>query len=134
MRKNMSVILYTADDDNRECRHLEAVLEPVVPKQLLEVITKFEDLSGRIRRLPRDIDVAILSVQDDYQLTALLSLADYLDSIWIILILPHRDHGMMSRGHLLHPRFVAFRGGDYSDITAVLSKNLQNKSWSRYLP
>lgn len=124
--KNMCVVLYSDYDDKWEFKHLKAVLKTVVPTRQLEVFTAFEGFSTRIRRLPKDIDVAVLSVRNDHQLAALLTLRDYLDSVRIILILAVRNADMVSKGHLLHPRFLAFYDGDLSDIAAVLSKMLRN--------
>jgi hypothetical protein len=33
---------------------------------------------------------------------------------------------MLSKGHQLHPRFMAHNNGDISNIAAVLTKMLQN--------
>jgi hypothetical protein len=122
----MSVVLFSGGDDKRECNEIAAVLEPVASKRSLEVFTNFEDFSVRIRRLPGDIDVAVLSVRNDYQLTALLSLSEYLFSTRIILILPEGSDCLLSKGHLLHPRFLTHSSGDFSDVAAVLSKMLRN--------
>jgi hypothetical protein len=124
----MGVVLFPYGDGKSECSRLQEVLKPVVAKRPLEVFTKFEDFALRVRRFPINIDVAVLSVQNDYQLTALLSLADYLDSVRIILILPYRSHHLTGKGHLLYPRFVTFNDDNYSDVAAVLSKMLRNKS------
>lgn len=129
----MCVILFSDDVDKSENSRLQEALKPVVAEQSLEVFTKFEEFTDRIRRLPRDIDVAVLSVQNDYQLAALLSLGEYLDSVRIILILPDRNHHMVSKGHLLHPRFVTFNDDNYADVAAVLSKMLRNNNSSQVL-
>lgn len=122
----MCVVLFSYGDDKSECSRLQAVLKKVVPQHLLEVFTKFEDFSARIRHIPRDIEVAVLSVRNDQNLTALLSLADYLDSIRIILLLPEFESDMIRKGHLLRPRYLAFLNGDYSDVGAVMSKMIKN--------
>lgn len=124
----MSVILFSYGVDKSESSRLQEVLKPVVTERSLEVFKKFEDFSDRIRRLPRDIDVAVLLVQNDKQLIALLSLSEYLDAARIILILHDRDPNMTSKAHLLHPRFLAYIDDDFSDIAAVLSKMLRNEN------
>jgi hypothetical protein len=127
----MSVVLFSNGDDKSDCSRIQAALKSVCAKRSLEVFTKFEDFSLRVRRLPINVDVAVLSVQNDYQLTALLSLADYLDDVQIILIMPDRNGHMLSKGHRLHPRFLTYSNGDFSDIAAVLSKMLRNKKNGR---
>jgi hypothetical protein len=124
----MNVVLYSDGVGNLESSRLQEALKPVVAKQSLEIFSKFEDFLNRVRRLPRDIDVAVLMVKDDKGLTALLSLSDYLDATRIILMLQDRDPGMTSKAHLLHPRFLAYSDDDFSDIAAVLSKMLRNKN------
>lgn len=122
----MCVVIFSYGDDKSECGRLQAALQTMVPQQPLEVFTKFEDFSARIRRLPIEIDVAVLLVQNDHHLTTLLSLEDYLDSIRIILVLPELESDMIRKGHLLRPRYIAFSDGDYSDVAAVMSKMIQN--------
>jgi hypothetical protein len=124
----MSVVLFSESSDQSERKQLEAALKKAAARQLLEVFTKFEDFSARIRRLPIGIDVAVLSIQNDYQLTALLSLSEYLYSVRIILVLPEQNDHMVNKGHLFHPRFVAFKNSDVSNIAAVLSKMIRNAS------
>ena len=114
--------------DKSKSRRLQEVLKPVVARRSLEVYTKIEEFSVRIRRLPQNIDVAVLSVQNDQQLSALLSLSDYLDNARIVLILHDRNDHMISKGHLLHPRFLTFSDENFSDIAAVVAKMLRNEN------
>jgi len=120
--------MFLDSEDKRKCKNLESVLKPVVVERPLEVFTKFEDFAMRIRRLPRDVDVAVLWVRSDRQLTALLYLAEYLEGARIILILNNRDQGMTRKAHLLHPRFLTYIDDDFSNIAAVLSKMLQKNN------
>lgn len=124
----MSVVLFSDGVGNLESSRLQEALEPVAAKQYLEIFTKFEDFSSRVRRFPRDIDVAILMAQNDKRLTALLSLSDYLEATPVILVLYDRDPGLTSKAHLLHPRFLTYFDDDFSNIAAVLSKMLRKKN------
>lgn len=49
-----------------------------------------------------------------------LSAGDLLREVRLILVLPDRKKSTVDRGYDLCPRYVAFSGGDFSDIHAVL--------------
>lgn len=122
----MRVVIYANSDNKMESKRLLKIVGSVVPFKFIEVCGTIEMLSEKIRQLPRNIYLAVLSVQNDVQLSALISSGQYLEPIRIILILPEGNHEMATKAHLLHPRYIAYADGDYSDVAAVLSKMMRN--------
>ncbi len=103
---------------------LQKSIESVVSGQDLEIQRSIKDLSKRLNRFPRNIDLAVLFAASKDQLSELLSLRELLYDVRIILILPDRGRETISKGHLLRPRFLGYADGDLTDVIAVLSKML----------
>ena len=44
----------------------------------------------------------------------------------LILILPDREKGTISKGHLFRPRYLTYADGDFLDVAAVLAKMIDH--------
>lgn len=110
---------------------LRKSIEPVVSCQHLEIQRSIKELSKRLNRFPREIDLAVLFAASKDQLSELLSLRELLNDVRIILILPDRGRETISKGHLLRPRFLSYADGDLTDVIAVLSKMLERLNYEK---
>ena len=118
----MNVVLYASGKNVAVSQRLQKVTESKVSLKHLETIQTFEDLSKRVRRLPRKIDIAVLLAQSNDQLSEFLPLKEFLEDVRIILILPDWKQETITKGHLLCPRYIDDVDGDFSNVGAVLEK------------
>lgn len=88
----------------------------------LEWFYRIDAFSKRIRRLPRDIGIAILFITDESRLAEITALKGFLDSVRIILILPEDNPALRREARHLHPSYVLSPDTDFKDLTAVLEK------------
>ena len=120
-----NIILFANGKRAAVGNRLQKSIESVVSCQHLEIQRSIKDLSERLNRFPREIDLAVLLAASKDQLSELLSLRELLNDVRIILILPDRGRETISQGHLLRPRFLSYADGDLTDVIAVLSKMLE---------
>ncbi len=93
-----------------------------------EWFSRIDAFSARIRRLPRDIEIAVLFIADETRLAEIADLVGFLDSVRLILILPEENAVLRREARLLHPSYVLSPDGDFKDLTAVLDKiQINNK-------
>ncbi|MCP4576931.1 MAG: hypothetical protein GY846_11670 [Deltaproteobacteria bacterium] len=83
--------------------------------------------------------IHILVPENRQQLEELGYMGDLMNDNPIILILPDREPHTVSTGHKLYPRFVSYLDSDFSYVTAVLSRMVENvedekKAWKNKAP
>jgi len=118
----MNVVLFASGKNVAVSKRLQKVTESKVSLNHLETIQTIEDLSKRVRRLPREIDIAVLLAQSNDQLSEFFPLKEFLEDVRIILILPNLERETITKGHLLRPRYIDYVDGDFSNVGAVLEK------------
>lgn len=87
-----------------------------------------DSIEGLVYRLRHDRNyhwIAVVAVSDLEDLSALLSIREWLLDLRIILILPEIDRELTMSGHRLYPRYIAYGDGDLEDVAAVLEKMLR---------
>ena len=119
----MNLLVYAAKS-GEVAQHLQQVIEEIVPKKSIEICRNFNRFSYRLQQPMNGLKIAILLVGNDQDLTDFLSLQDLLSELRILLILPNRDSGMVSKAHALSPRYLAYADGDFEDVNAVLTRML----------
>ena len=126
-----NIILFVNGKCAAAGNRLRKSIESVVSCQHLEIQRSIKDLSKRLNRFPREIDLAVLFAASKDQLSELLSLRELLNDVRIILILPDRGRETISKGHLLRPRFLSYADGDLTDVIAVLSKMIVRLNYEK---
>jgi hypothetical protein len=123
----MKLLLY-AKDKNGAGGRLQRVLELFEKKTEIKVYRTVEDLChGRFQHNGPFIGtIAILLVAEQEELQALLSIRDWIADLRLILILPDREKGTISKGHLFRPRYLTYADGDFLDVAAVLAKMIDH--------
>ena len=121
----MNLLLY-ATETGGIGKHLQSVIEGLVPEDKTEIYRTIDTLSNRLRRPRCDLEVAVLLAATKEDLLVLLSISDLLDDLRVILLLPNREKDTIAKGHTLRPRFLTYADSNFSDVAAVLSKMLQN--------
>jgi hypothetical protein len=109
-------------------RNLQEIVERSGVKTRIHRIRSLAHLIQRLS-LPLNFgsdDITILMPEDRRELENLLTIRHLLGDTRIILVAPDVCEETIARAHLLHPRFLSFVSGDYSNIAAVVSKMLSN--------
>ncbi len=120
----MDLLFYSilCDDAGEKLREK---IEAELPEEKLEIFRSIGALAIRLQEPRVKPDVAVLHASNREELLDLISLAEFLQDIRIILILPDRDPWTVARGHKLRPRFISDRDNDYSEITIILKRLLR---------
>jgi len=126
-----NIILFANGKCAALANRLRKSINSLVSRQHLEIQRNIKNLSKRLNRFPREIDLAVLFAASKDQLSELLSLRELLDDVRIILILPDRGRETISKGHLLRPRFLSYADGDLTDVIAVLNKMLVRLNYEK---
>jgi hypothetical protein len=121
----MELIFYCAGPNGFSSRLLDEIGVLVSGKSLVEC-RNFEELKGSLLKPEYDLFAAILVVSSRHDLLDLLSIAEFLHSVRIILILPDWEQETISIGHALRPRFLTWPAWNSNEVTAVLAKMLRN--------
>lgn len=130
----MNVLLFSGKSAEIGKR-LKAVIETLIPTDLLECHGTVTDLTNRLQsHLPeRDKTIIITNVSDDNELESLVTIRDLLDGTRVILILPDRQTETIRKGLSLYPRFVTYSDSDFVAFITVLNNMLRNLGFSQPL-
>ena len=121
----MNLLLY-ATETGGIGKHIQRVIEGLVPEENTEIFRTIGSLSNRLRQPRCELAIAVLLASSSQDLLDLLSVSDLFDDLRVILLLPNREKDTIAKGHTLRPRFLTYADSNLSDVAAVLSKMLQN--------
>jgi hypothetical protein len=121
----MELLFYCAGPNDFSSRLLDEISILVSGKSLV-VCRSFEELKGSLLKPEYDLFAAILVVSSRHDLLDLLSIAELLHSVRMILILPDWEQETISIGHALRPRFLTWPAWNPNEVIAVLAKMLGN--------
>jgi len=122
----MELIFYSNDRNDFSSGLLDQI-SALVPMESLVVCRNFRQLRRALLKPAYNLFAAILVVSGRQDLLDLISMARFLRSIRIILILPDREPETISKGHALRPRFLTWPAGDSGEVISVLHKMLANE-------
>ena len=129
----MKVLLCINDEVNSVGERLERMVGSVISGGHLRTCRGLEEFSQRLYRRPWEgYGIAVILATNNQELEGFIALRELLDGLSIILILPHRGNGALSKWHCLYPRFVTDADSDFKDVAAVLGKmywNLKDKKY-----
>lgn len=126
----MNLLLYTSGIDDASKRLLE-IATNFAAKGTAEIFYTLDTLTGRLNRPRNNYTVVVLHAATEEELSHVVSLYDFFHDIKLILILPDRKEPTIAKGHKLHPRFLSYADGNFSDIDAVLNKMFENKLYEK---
>jgi hypothetical protein len=124
--ENHITVIYYSRENEPSGERLRRVIEMNVPKNNIAVCRSIEELSQSLRHPALESPIVALLAADRAELSLFSPMADLLQDRRLILILPDNDSQTLSQGHTFRPRFIAFKGGDYGDVSVVLGKMLNN--------
>jgi hypothetical protein len=122
---NMRIIYYSAANEPSGER-LQRVVEMNFPRNDIEACRTIEALSQSLQQPAPDLLIVVLLAASREELSDIMMLRELLLDRRIILVLPDDKPETASRGHMLRPRFITYRNGDYSDVSVVLGRMIKS--------
>lgn len=128
----MSLIVYLPKMDEAGKR-LQCLVGELISQDSIELFYTFHGLDVKLKNFSGNRDIALLLASTRQELDELLARRVLLSSLRVVLIIPDREKETISKGHLLRPRYLSFRDGDFSDVAQVLQKLLNTASSNPHL-
>jgi hypothetical protein len=122
----MGLIVYIPQRDEPG-RKLQRMIGGLTWRDSIEIIYTFKQLEFRLYHLSGNEDIALLLASTRKDLNELITTSSLLNHLRIILILPDEEKETTTKGHLLRPRFLSYKDGNFSDLALVLQK-IKNKN------
>jgi hypothetical protein len=123
----MEVFYYSSSSDEFSAGLLDQAAS-VVPPERIVVRSGFEELRVALLEPAYDFAAGILVVSGERELQDLVSLADLLHSIRVVVVLHGLGGECVSTAHLLKPRFLTWSSADSAEVIAVLGKMLRKSN------
>jgi len=127
----MNILFFADSDDMSLNNYLFNFIKSRTNFSIMETVQTIESLKKRLHRLPKGIDIAVLTARDREQLKELVSMKEFLDGISIILILPDQDRETIAHATKIYPSFISSIDSDFSLVSDVLG-NMLNQKEKRY--
>jgi hypothetical protein len=116
-----SILLYLHPVMNNHT-NLQTLVETTAIQENIIISRRMDQVIKILNQPLSGIVAAIIVAGDEQDLHDLSSLSDKLQRIPFILILPDQEKEMVTKAHSLRPRYLAYAGGDLSDIRYVFKK------------
>lgn len=124
--ENTIKIIYYSETNEPSSERLKRVIEMNFPRNHIEEYRTIEALSQRLEQpIPEQL-IVVLLVASREDLSGIMTLRELLLDRRIILVLPDDEPETASRGHMLRPRFITYREGDYGDVSVVLGRMIKS--------
>ena len=118
----MQIIVY-ASPFAKVSRHLIEIVQKVGKPKALECLHTLESLTTRLRQPLTCFDaLLIVCPANGYELAQMTAISHLLRDLRVIVLLPDREAGTISDGHMLRPRFLSYSDSDLNDVVAVVEK------------
>ncbi len=121
----MQLLYYSSGDDLNSGR-LEAAVHKAVPEGRIELFRTLDDFRERLRMPVEPDSIAVLLASDREELQKMQLLRGLLTEIYVVLVIPDRKKSTIELAHLLLPRFLSRKDGDFSDLKIVLNRMYLN--------
>jgi len=116
-----SILLYSHPIHNASAQ-LQALIETIVLRENIIIARQMDQVTKILSQPLNGVVAAIIVAGSDQELHDLSILQDKLQRIPFILILPDQGKEMVTKAHSLRPRYLAYTGGDLSDVRYVFKK------------
>ena len=117
----MDLLVFTPFKD-QSGRRLQSLVGNLDWEGTIEIFHSLPQMTSRLFHPSGRETIALLLASTSQDLTHLVNLGSLLDNLRLILVLPDGEAETIAQGHRLHPRFLTYRGGDFSDVALVLQK------------
>jgi hypothetical protein len=126
----MNLIFYSREDDESSRQIVEHLRRNVQGENLV-VCRTTSQISKALFQSTYDALAAVLSISDRADLHDVLSIVDILRSVKVILILPDAHGEIMSKAHVLRPRFLVQKDEDFARAVSVIDRMRTGKARDR---
>jgi hypothetical protein len=124
----MNIFIYAARN-NTQGDTLRSLADKQNNADQLVYIENASDIDPTLRLLLKSQDIAILSVTTAKELDTFLNIRSLFQDVKLILVLSRNDPDLITKGHLLRPRFLyVAENNNFSNVSAVLEKMLKGHS------
>jgi hypothetical protein len=117
----VELVFYSPVSGNAEER-LQKVIQSTIPEWKGTIVRTVDDLWQQLLLPKNDLAIALLLPWNRDDIEGLLPKSHLFRNTRIILIAPDRDKETIVAAHLLRPRLLTYRDGDFVDVFTVLSK------------
>lgn len=117
----MVVIIFSSPDREPNKKLLKNIL-PLLSDRQVEIYNSIPKLSRRLRQPLENDMIGLFITASNEELSEIVSINFLLRNMKIVLILPDKSEGTISKGHSLQPRFLGYLEDDFQDVTAVINK------------
>ena len=115
----MNILLY-ADDLLEYGMRLREKIEEVTGARKLVFCQEISRLQELLLRKGEKVRIGILCIRDENDMDRLVAMQNLFDGLFIILILPCIDDGIIAKGHKLKPRFFSYADSEFDEVATVL--------------
>ncbi len=122
----MNILFYTAGNPEIGARFRQS-LEHMETLEHVTDCWNYHDLRMHFEKLAPLPEAVVLYAATSDELESFLAFRPRLDDVFFILVLPDDREETIAKGHLLRPRFVAYKDDDFSRITAVLEQLIKRQ-------
>lgn len=117
----MKVVLYSVAPPELT-KTIRGILSILTCGEQVEVHGSIEGLMQRLSLNTSDISILLILVHEKQALSDLLQIRNHIVGHRIILVLPDQEPDILSKAHLLYPRFITYTDSNFEDLKAVLEK------------
>ena len=107
-------------------RKLHSVIASLAGPDEIEVFTTIADLARRLYPFGHADRTAVFLTTDRDELLEVFSIANMLQQLRSILVLPDRKPDTLKIGYLLRPRFISYADSGFFEVQAVLRQIRKN--------
>ncbi len=118
---HMTVIIFSSTGNESNKKLLQGVV-PLLTDIQVEICNSIPKLSHRLRQPLEGNVIGLFMIATHEELSTILSIHLLLRNMKIVLILPDKSEGTISKGHSLRPRFLGYFDDDFQDVAAVINK------------
>lgn len=116
-----SILLYSQPMQNNGAK-LQTLVETIALNENIIIARRMDQVAKILNQPLNGVVAAIIVAGNEQELHDLSLLHDKLQRIPFILVLPDQEKKMLTKAHSLRPRYLAYTGGDFSDIRYVFRK------------
>ncbi|WP_153306499.1 hypothetical protein [Desulfogranum japonicum] len=122
----MNILFYTAGSSDIGSRFRQS-LEHIEALESVTDCWNYHDLRAHFEKLAPLPEAVVLYAASSEELESFSVFRPRLDNVFFILVLPDDQDETIAKGHLLRPRFLAYKDEDFSQITAVLQQLMKKQ-------
>jgi hypothetical protein len=127
------IIVFFSNAESEAAKRLLKDIQSKFHGHRIEMMPNVKALWERFHHPMTDRSLLILVPESRKQLEELIYWGDLINDNPVLLVLPDRKPLTVSTGHKLYPRFVSYLDADFSYVTSVLARMIENVEYEKGL-